>query len=85
MNFIDELLAESERAETERRIEMNKLRADQLLQTINVLDGQLRDAEQLADEEIKLIEEYRQSERQRLEKKIRWFAWNLEQFMRSSD
>ncbi len=85
MNFIDELLQEAELAEENRRIEMNNLRADQLLMGIQKLEGQIDEVDHLADEEIQLIQEYRKSETERLGKKVRWLAWNLEQFIRSSD
>ena len=84
MNFIDELLEESEQAEAERRLEMNKLRADQLLMAIQVLESKLDEVSTMTTEEIQLIENYRKNEQGRLEKRVRWFVWNLEQFMRST-
>ncbi len=80
MTFIDELLAESEQKE----LEMNKLRADQLLMAITVLETKVADVNNLVDEEIQIIESYRESELTKLEKKRSWLAWNLEQFMRST-
>jgi len=85
MNFIDELLVEAEQAEEGRRLEMNKLRADHLLMAIEVLEGQVAEVNQIADDEIKLIQDFRRVEEDRLQKKVRWLAWNLDQFMRSTD
>lgn len=85
MNFIDELLQEAEQAEENRRIELNNLRADQLLMGIQKLEVQIDEVNQLSEEEIKLVQDYRKSEVERLEKKMRWLGWNLEQFIRSSD
>ena len=84
MNFLDELLLEAETAEEKQRIEVDKLRADQLLSAIAVLEAQVDDANRLADDEIKLVEEYRTMELARLNKKISWLAWNAEQFIRST-
>ncbi|MFN0157076.1 MAG: host-nuclease inhibitor Gam family protein [Bacteroidota bacterium] len=85
MTFIDEILLEAEKAEELRRIELDKLRADQLLMAVKVLEGQLADVNRLADDEIQIIEQYRTSEAERVQKKMRWLLWNLEQFMRSTD
>jgi len=80
MTFIDDLLAESE----QRELEMNKLKADQLLMAISVLEGKMEDVNKLADDEIQIIESYRETELAKLEKKSSWLAWNLEQFIRST-
>ncbi len=85
MTFIDELLLEAEKADEQRRIELDKLRADQLLMAVQVLEGQLADVNKIADDEIQIIEQYRKDEGGRLQKKMRWLLWNLEQFMRSTD
>ena len=84
MNFLDELLLEAETAEEKQRIELDRLRADQLLSAIAVLEAQINDANKLVDDEIKLVEEYRTMELARLNKKISWLAWNEEQFIRST-
>jgi hypothetical protein len=84
MTFIDEILAEAEIAEADRRLELNKLRADQLLMAVSTLDTEMADANKLADDEIQLIESYRSKELARLDKKRSWLLWNLEQFMRST-
>ncbi len=85
MTFIDEILLEAEKADEQRRLEMDKVRADYTLKAIQVLETQVDEVNKIADEEIRLIEEYRQAEAERLNKKVRWLAWNLEQFMRSTD
>jgi|ERR1051326_1483704 hypothetical protein len=84
MHFIDELIAESEKAEAQQRLDMTKLRADQLLMAIQVLEGQQAEVDKLFQEELKIIEEYRFAERERLQKKVNWLVWNLEQYMRST-
>src|SRR5258708_5628412 len=84
MHFIDELLQESEAKEKLERLEMTKLRADQLLMAIQVLEGQQADVDKLFQEELKIIEEYRFAEQERLQKQTNWLVWNLEQFMRST-
>lgn len=84
MNFMDELLAEVEEKEEKRKLELDRLRADQLLTAIGTLEIRADEINELADSEIKLIEEYRSVELAKVQKKISWLAWNLEQFIRSS-
>ena len=81
--WMDELLAEAEIREKEQLAEMSKLRADQVLAALAVLEGKSVDVNKLADEEVKLIEEFRQTELQKIEKKASWLAWQLEGFIRS--
>ncbi len=81
MNFIDELLADQEQKE----LALNKLRADQVLMAVSVLERHADEVNKLADDEIKIIEEYRQSELQKIEKKASWLVASLEAFMRSSN
>ena len=85
LTFIDELLAEAEVAEAERKIELDKLRADQLLQTIGVIENKMEEVNHLATEEIKIIEFFRASELGKLERQRSWLAWNLEQYIRSTN
>lgn len=84
MNFMDELLAEVEEKEEKRKLELDRLRADQLLTAIGTLEQRADDINELADSEIKLVEEYRTTEQNKIQKKISWLAWNLEQFIRST-
>jgi hypothetical protein len=84
MTFIDEILAEAEVAEEKRRIELDRLRADQLLMAVARLEASMGEVNKLADDEVKIIEEYRATELQRLDKKRSWLVWNLEQYMRST-
>ena len=84
-SFIDELLLESEQKEKQQLIEMNRLRADQILAALAVLEKQADDVNRLADDEIKIIEDYRQSELQKIEKKASWLAWQVEQYIRSTN
>lgn len=83
-DFIEELLFEAEQADQEKRIEMDRLRADQLLSAVGVLESQMSDVNVLVDKEIRLLEEYRSNELSRLEKKRSWLVFNLEGFMRST-
>src|SRR5258705_10534103 len=85
VSFMDELLAESEVREKEQLLQMNRLKADQILAALIILEQKADDVNTLADDEIKIIEEYRQVELQKLEKKASWLAWNLEQFVRAEN
>ena len=85
MTFIDELLAEAEIKEKEERLEMSRLKADQILATLEVLEQNAADVNKLADTEISIVEEYRQVELQKIEKKASWLAYQLEQYIRSTE
>ena len=85
MNFMDELLAEVEEKEEKRKLELDRLRADQLLTVISKFEDQAKGINELADSEVILIEGFRKTELSKLNKKISWLAWNLEQFIRSSN
>ena len=81
-SFMDELLAEVEQKEHQVKIELDRLKADQLLMAVAKLESQMGDVNTLADDEIKLIEQYRKLEIERLEKKRSWLLFNLEGFWR---
>ncbi len=63
---------------------MNRLRADQMLQAIRSLELEAERINALADEEQKLIEDYRQQQTAKIQKKIGWFEFNLQAFMNSN-
>ena len=83
-DFIEELLLQAEQADQEKKISMDRLRADQLLAAVAVLEGQMSDVNELVDKEIKLLEDYRSTELSRLERKRSWLIFNLDGFMRST-
>ena len=80
--FIDEMLEEAEVRDAQDRVEFNKLQADQALAAIAKLDSQIDEANSIADQEIALIEKFRETEVARIEKKRSWLLFNLEPFMR---
>jgi len=84
IDFIEELLLQAEQADQERKIEMDRLRADQILAAIATLEEGMEEVNGLCEKEIKLIEEYRANELARLDKKRSWLVFNLEGFMRST-
>jgi len=83
-DFIEELLLQAEQADQEKKIEMDRLRADQILAAIGKLEEGMTEVNDLCEKEMKLIEEYRASELARLDKKRSWLVFNLDGFMRSS-
>jgi hypothetical protein len=84
IDFIEELLLLSEQADQEKKIEMDRLRADQILAAIGKLEEGMTGVNELCDKELKLIEEYRANELARLDKKLSWLVFNLEGFARNS-
>ena len=84
IDFIEELLLQAEQADQEKKIEMDRLRADQILAAIAKLEEGMADVNELCDKELKLIEEYRANELARLDKKRGWLVFNLEGFAGST-
>lgn len=80
--WVDAWLAEIEASSEEKRLELNRLQADQCLSKIGELEQKLADVESLAAEEQQLIEKYRHAESERITKRIQWLAASLEAFMR---
>lgn len=84
VDFIEELLAETEAADKKRAIELDRLSADQILAAIAKLEEGMAEINDLCDKELKLVEEYRSNELARLDKKRSWLEFNLDGFMRST-
>lgn len=84
INFMTELLENLELDQAERKLEVDKLKADQLLGALEKLDSQLVEVNKLADDEIALIENYRTAESARLEKQRSYIIWNLDSWMRTT-
>jgi hypothetical protein len=63
---------------------MNKLRADQALAAIAVIEEKMAETEQIAEQEITLITNWKESEATKLQNKINWLSFNLEKFIRST-
>ncbi len=85
MTFIEEILAEAEIADAKVRVELSRLRADQTLAALGVLEKQADEVNKLAESEIIIIQEWRQQELQKIEKKAQWLEYQLEQYIRSTD
>jgi hypothetical protein len=84
MNFLDELLKEAEEADEKKRIQMSKVRCDQVLQSIAVLESKIDEVNEIAEHEQKIIAEWQNSENGKLERQIAWLARQCEDYIRSS-
>ena len=84
MTFLDELLKEAEEADEKKRIQMSKVRCDQVLQSIAVLESKVEEVNNIAEHEQKIIAEWQQSENGKLERQIAWLARQCEDYIRSS-
>ena len=82
VQWLEDLLQESADRDAQTRLQFDRLKADQALGAIGKLEADMAGVNALADEEIKLIENYRKAELERLEKKRAWLAINLEGFLR---
>jgi phage host-nuclease inhibitor protein Gam len=74
----------AEHQEEKRRIDMSKIRADQALTVIASIEEKAAEIEQIAEEEIKLITAWKESELEKLRKKESWLSFQLEQYMRTT-
>jgi predicted nucleotidyltransferase len=82
--WLTELLEMAERNEVKQRIEMSKIRADQALTVIASIEEKAVEIEKIAEEEIKLITSWKESELEKLWKKESWLSFQLEQYMRTT-
>jgi len=82
--WLSELLEQAERNEVKQRIEMSKIRADQALTVIASIEEKAAEIEKIAEEEIKLITSWKESELVKLQKKESWLSFQLEQFLRTT-
>lgn len=82
VQWLEDLLQESAERENRLMQEFDRLKADQALAAIAKLEADMVGVNSLADEEIKLIEQYRKTELERLGKKLNWLVLNLEGFIR---
>lgn len=81
-SWLQELLDDTEATDQKRLLEMNKLRADQALAAVAVIEDKIEEVEQIAQQEFDLITRWKDSETTKLQNKINWLTFNLEKFIR---
>jgi len=84
LDFIDQIIQEAEERKDAERGEMSRLRADDMLKALSILDSQMADVNSLCDTETARIEAYRQTELSRMDKKRSWITFNLDAYIRES-
>ena len=82
--WLTDLLEVSEKQDAERSMQMSKVRCDQMLQSIAVLESKIEEVNDIAEHEQKIIAEWQQSENGKLERQIAWLARQCEEFIRAS-
>lgn len=82
-SVIDEILEKTE--EEPIFFEWDRLKAELTLTALQKLQDELDSVNKLADDEVRIIEEYRAKEVERLGKKMSWLAMNIEKYMRSTN
>jgi hypothetical protein len=82
--WLQELLDDTEAADQKHLLEMNKLRADQALSAIAVIEDKIAEIEQIAQQEIDLVTRWKEAETTKLQNKINWLSFNLEKFIRGT-
>ena len=83
-SWLQELLDQTEERDQHNLLEMNKLRADQALAAIAVIEEKIAETEQIAQQEIDLITSWQEAETAKQQKKVAWLSFNLEKFIRST-
>ncbi len=83
--WFDDLMIEIEKKEEDRRLQMNKIRCDQVLLAISVLEGKIAEVSDIASKERQIIDEWEQSQTSKLQRQVDWLARQLESFIRSAD
>jgi hypothetical protein len=84
IDFIEELLRESEKQDEARRLEMNRVSADQILATVSIIDREMEEVSTTCRKEIELIKAWEVRELDRLDRKRTWLLMNLEMYLKDS-
>ncbi len=82
--WLQELLDQAEIADKNNLLAMNKIRADEALAAIALIEEKIKEIEQIAQQEIDLYTNWKDSETAKLQNKINWLSFNLEKFIRST-
>ncbi|MFA5833952.1 MAG: host-nuclease inhibitor Gam family protein [Bacteroidota bacterium] len=83
-DWLQELLDAEEEKEKHQLIEMSKIKADQALAAISVIEAKINEVNDIAEKEISLIQNWNMSEVAKLQKKIDWLVWNMQNWMQST-
>jgi phage host-nuclease inhibitor protein Gam len=83
-NWLEDLLDAEIVREKDRLIEMSKIKADQALAAIAVLEGKINEVQTIAQKEITLTEQWCLDETTSLQKRIDWLVFNLENYMKTT-
>jgi hypothetical protein len=82
--WLQELLDAEEAQEQKQLIEFSKIKADQALAAIAQIESKINEVNEIAEKEINLIQNWNLSEVAKLQKKIDWLVWNLENYMKTT-
>lgn len=80
-DWLQELLDTEEVNEEKQKLEMNKVLADRSLAAISILEDKINEVNEIAEQEINLIQNWNISELSKLQKKIDWLVWNLSNYI----
>jgi phage host-nuclease inhibitor protein Gam len=82
--WLQDLLDQEEIREEKQKLEMSKIMADRALAAISIIEGKINEVNEIAEKEINLIQQWNLTEVEKLQKKIDWLVWNLENYMKST-
>ena len=83
-SWLQELLDQTEERDQHHLLEINKLRADQALAAIAVIEDEISEVEQIAQQEIDSITNWAEEETRKHQNKINWICYSLEKYIRST-
>lgn len=82
--WLQELLDQEAIREEKQKLEMSKIMADRALAAIAVIESKINEVNEIAEKEITLIQNWNLSEVEKLQKKIDWLVWNMQNWMQST-
>lgn len=83
-DWLEDLLEQEEAKEKQQLIEMSKIKADQALAAIAIIEAKISEVNEIAEKEITLVQQWNLSEVEKLQKKIDWLVWNMQNWMLST-
>lgn len=82
--WLTEILDAAEKQEIEQKERLSKVRCDQILQSIAVLESKAEEVTDIVEHEQKILAEWQKSETDKLERQVAWLARSCEEFIRAS-
>lgn len=82
--WLQELLDAAEAQEQKQLIEFSKIKADQALAAIAEIESKINEVNEIAEKEIELIQQWNLAEVDKLQRRIDWLVFNLENYIKTT-